>query len=51
MTKRISLSKMAQIFDPLGPMSPIIIVAKLIIQRLWQLQVNWNEPVSDELCR
>lgn len=48
-TKRTILSIASQIFDPLGLLSPIIIVAKLIIQRLWQLKLSWDEAVPLEL--
>lgn len=48
-TKRNILSKTAQIFDPLGLLSPIIIVAKLIMKNIWRSQVTWDEPVPNEI--
>ncbi|XP_076230178.1 uncharacterized protein LOC143175315 [Nomia melanderi] len=48
-TKRTILSQIAQIFDPLGLVSPVITNAKLIMQQLWQLQTNWDESVSQGL--
>lgn len=44
-TKRTILATTAQLFDPLGLLAPIIIVAKLIIQELWQLKIEWDEAV------
>lgn len=44
-TKRMILSISSQIFDPLGLLSPIIIVVKLLIQRLWQLKITWDESI------
>ena len=44
-TKRSILSNIAKIFDPLGLLSPIIIKAKLIIQNLWQIKQEWDEPL------
>ncbi|XP_018405050.1 PREDICTED: uncharacterized protein LOC108781534, partial [Cyphomyrmex costatus] len=38
-TKRNALSTIARIFDPLGLLSPIIIVAKIFIQELWSLKI------------
>ncbi|XP_055522742.1 uncharacterized protein LOC129716922 [Wyeomyia smithii] len=34
-TKRIILSQIASLFDPLGLLSPIIVKAKLVMQRMW----------------
>ena len=35
MTKRNVLKKIAAVFDPLGFISPFIMVAKVILQELW----------------
>ncbi|XP_050547127.1 uncharacterized protein LOC126908855 [Daktulosphaira vitifoliae] len=48
-TKRAVLSSIASIFDPLGLIGPIIIKAKLIMQRLWQLKYCWNDLLPNEL--
>jgi len=39
-TKRIMLSNIAQIFDPLGLLAPVIVTAKILIQELWKLQIE-----------
>ncbi|XP_076660338.1 uncharacterized protein LOC143363666 [Halictus rubicundus] len=44
-TKRIILSTIAKIFDPLGLLGPITIIAKILVQRLWQLKVDWDESL------
>ncbi|GFW66194.1 integrase catalytic domain-containing protein [Trichonephila clavipes] len=44
-TKRMVLSTIAKIFDPLGLLGPIITWAKIFMQRLWLLELGW----SDEL--
>ncbi|XP_041985548.1 uncharacterized protein LOC121737881 [Aricia agestis] len=44
-TKRYILSHISQIFDPLGLISPCIMQAKIILQRLWLLKIDWNDPV------
>ncbi|XP_063989696.1 uncharacterized protein LOC135168980 [Diachasmimorpha longicaudata] len=41
-TKRIILSKTARLFDPLGLLSPVIIVAKTFMQKLWELKLDWD---------
>lgn len=48
-TKRTMLSSIAQIFDPLGLLGPVIISAKILMQRLWQLQIDWDQSVPLEI--
>ena len=35
----------AKLFDPLGLLGPIILYAKLIMQRLWESKITWDESV------
>lgn len=49
-TKRIVISNVSRIYDPLGLISPIIIIAKTFIQKLWQEKIDWDEPLNQELC-
>lgn len=44
-TKRHILSYISKIFDPLGLIGPIIIKAKIMLQQLWQLSLDWDESV------
>ena len=44
-TKRMILSEIAKIFDPLGLLQPTIVNAKLIMQELWKLELDWDESV------
>ena len=37
-------------FDPLGLAVPVTIRAKLLIQTLWQKQLQWDEPLEPDLC-
>ncbi|XP_076660689.1 uncharacterized protein LOC143364062 [Halictus rubicundus] len=48
-TKRTILSEIAQIFDPLGLIGPIVIVAKIILQKLWQIQIGWDRSIPQDL--
>lgn len=44
-SKRVILSIMSQIFDPLGLINPCILPAKLILQNLWSSKISWDETV------
>ncbi|XP_070068106.1 uncharacterized protein [Drosophila takahashii] len=35
----------SSLFDPLGLVAPIILVAKIILQELWLLKLHWDESV------
>ncbi|XP_043467389.1 uncharacterized protein LOC122501742 [Leptopilina heterotoma] len=48
-TKRSVLSKCAKLYDPLGILGPVIVVGKLLIQQLWKLNLEWNEPLPKDL--
>lgn len=48
-TKRLMLSSIAQIFDPLGLLAPVILTAKLLIQELWKLQMEWDESLPSDI--
>ncbi|XP_046466690.1 uncharacterized protein [Neodiprion pinetum] len=44
-TKRTIFSETAQIFDPLGLVNPVIVHAKLIMQELWRMKLDWDESI------
>lgn len=48
-TKRQILSCIAQIFDPLGFITPFATVVKIILQKLWQLKLSWDESIPLDL--
>ncbi|XP_077277433.1 uncharacterized protein LOC143905732 [Temnothorax americanus] len=48
-TKRIVLSKIAQVFDPLGLLAPLLITGKIIMQKLWMHDLDWDQPIPQEL--
>ncbi|XP_065911201.1 uncharacterized protein [Dysidea avara] len=45
-TKREVLKDTSKLFDPLGITSPVTVRAKLFMQKLWQLRVEWDEPLD-----
>jgi hypothetical protein len=48
-TKRTILSGVAQLFDPLGLLGPVIVQAKLILQELRKCQVEWDDAVPHNI--
>lgn len=48
-TKRVILSTISQIFDPLGLIGPTTIRAKIILQRLWLVKIGWEESVPADI--
>ncbi|GFU54342.1 integrase catalytic domain-containing protein [Trichonephila clavipes] len=54
-TKRMVLSTIVRIFDPLGLLGPIITWAKIFMQRLWLLDLGWSDELpfkeEKERCR
>lgn len=49
LTKRIIASDGARIFDPNGYLAPITISAKLFMQNLWRIGVEWDEVLNGEI--
>lgn len=48
-TKRSILSSISRIFDPLGLLGPVIIIAKVLLQKLWNEKLAWDETVPLEI--
>lgn len=48
-TKRLILSEIAKIFDPLGLIGPVILYAKVMMQDCWKIKMDWDESVTREL--
>ncbi|GFV27956.1 integrase catalytic domain-containing protein [Trichonephila clavipes] len=48
-TKKSVISTIAKIFDPLGLIGPVITRAKILLQSLWQLKLDMNDPLPSNL--
>lgn len=48
-TKRILLSDLNRIFDPLGFLTPVLTKGKIFLQQLWQIKIDWDQPIPDDI--
>ncbi|XP_049884462.1 uncharacterized protein LOC126379650 [Pectinophora gossypiella] len=48
-TKRYIMSNSFKIFDPLGLLSPCVILPKIMLQQLWLQKIDWDQPVPDDI--
>ncbi|XP_029167976.1 uncharacterized protein LOC114938272 [Nylanderia fulva] len=48
-TKRSVLSLIARMFDPLGWITPITVTAKLFMQELWAIRLDWDDELPEDL--
>nr|XP_044248556.1 uncharacterized protein LOC123002454 [Drosophila takahashii] len=48
-TKRSILSTASALFDPLGLLSPLVVVAKILLQELWLAGLQWDESVPENI--
>ncbi|XP_066585603.1 uncharacterized protein [Prorops nasuta] len=49
LTKRVLLSENAQIYDPLGWISPVTVVLKQLMQSTWLLKLAWDDEIPDPI--
>ena len=49
LTRRGILSTVSSIFDPLGLVSPFILVGKRILQELCRNSADWDDPIDDNI--
>lgn len=47
-TKREVLSHISKLFDPAGWLAPCIVIAKIIMQRIWVERTPWDEVIDPE---
>ena len=48
-TKRMVVSSISKLFDPLGWLAPVIVIAKILIQKLWLAGLKWEDVLPDDL--
>ena len=50
LTKRMLVSDVAKTFDVLGWFSPVMIIAKILLQRCWEQNVDWDDSLPSSIC-
>ena len=48
-TKRSVLKDAGSVFDPLGLLTPVTILIRIFLQKLWSLKYDWDTQVSEAL--
>ncbi|XP_047040011.1 uncharacterized protein LOC124644582 [Helicoverpa zea] len=51
LTKRQLLSEISKLFDPLGWLTPLSTKLKLLFQKLWQTDLQWDDEVSGDVYK
>ena len=49
MTKRVILSLISRLFDPMGFLTPFVIRAKILFQTIWQQGLQWDQMLPKDL--
>lgn len=50
LTKRAILSEITKMYDPLGLIAPFTILCKILMQKLWIADLEWDNPVPEEIA-
>ena len=48
-TKRHLLSQISTVYDPLGILNPLTVRARMIMQEVWKLKIDWDEVTPKEI--
>ena len=51
LTKRVLVSDIAKTFDALGWFAPTIIKAKILLQRVWEAKIGWDDSLPGSIHR
>lgn len=48
-TKRQILSQIGKLFDPNGYVGPVLIKAKILLQKIWKVKIDWDDEVPQSI--
>ena len=49
-TKRKVLSQISKVFDPLNLVLPVTIRGRILMRKIWKLEVGWDDVLPNEIC-
>ena len=49
LTRRMVLEQVMGVYDPLGLLSPFLLIAKVYLRETWELQLGWDDPLPPTL--
>ena len=50
-TMRQLTAAVASLFDPLGMVAPVVLIAKTMIQECWKAEIHWDDQLPEDLLR
>ncbi|UYV66545.1 hypothetical protein LAZ67_4002017 [Cordylochernes scorpioides] len=50
-TRRVILSLVQKLFDPLGFYSPVMITPKILLQKKWKSAGGWDDPLEEDISQ
>ena len=51
LTRRIVLSQVQKLYDPLGFLTPVTLLAKVYLRETWSLKLSWDDPLPVNLSQ
>lgn len=48
-TKRMVLEQVMRMYDPIGILSPFVVLAKMYLREAWEVTKEWDEPLPEVL--
>ena len=48
-TKRSLISLYSRVFDPMGLLTPFLMIPKLLFQELWARALDWDQPLDSDI--
>ena len=49
LSRRIVLQQVMSIYDPLGLLAPLVLQAKILLRRTWELKLGWDEVLPSHM--